>query len=360
MLMNRSLKILLLALVAMSGAVFSISCTNSPEPSPTHTATAIPSPTATLPPPTLTVAPPTPASPPATNTVAPPTSTSQPPTNTTVPPTPTRAPTLTPVPAPAEAIPVYTYTVVNTYSHDRNASTQGLIWKDDLLYEGTGLRGRSSLRKVELETGEVVQLYELPPQYFGEGITIFGDQIYQLTWQSRVGFVYDKDSFAMLQEFQYPTEGWGLTHDGERLIMSDGTATLYLLDPVTLAGIGQLEVKVNTDPLTRFSPPDRCFPWGRRTEVSVYGEPAIGLNELEYIQGEIYANIWQSNCIARIDAQTGQVNGWIELGGLLGLEDYSQPVDVLNGIAYDAERDRLFVTGKLWPKLFEIELLPVD
>jgi glutamine cyclotransferase len=269
-------------------------------------------------------------------------------------------PTLTPIPTPAAAIPVYTYTVVNTYPHDPEAFTQGLIWADGLLYEGTGLRGRSSLRKVALETGEVVQLYELPPQYFGEGITIFGDRIYQLTWQSRVGFVYGKDTFALLQEFQYPTEGWGLTHDGGRLIMSDGTATLYYLNPETLAGIGQLEVKVGTDSLTRFSPPDRCFPFGRRNVVSVYGEPAIGLNELEYIQGEIYGNIWQSNCIARIDARTGQVSGWIELGGLLGLEDYSQPVDVLNGIAYDADDDRLFVTGKLWPKLFEIEILPVD
>jgi glutamine cyclotransferase len=349
--MNRPFRILLLTLVALSGAVFSASCTNGSEPSPTDIATAVPSPTATSPPPTRTVAPPTPTSPPPTNTVAPPAPTLVPRT---------LVPTLTPVPTPAEDIPVYTYTVVNTYPHDREAFTQGLIWEGELLYEGTGLRGRSSLRKVELETGEVVQLYELPPQYFGEGITIYGDRVYQLTWQSHVGFVYDKDSFELLQEFQYPTEGWGLTHDGERLIMSDGTATLYFLDPVNLAGIGQLEVKINDDPLTRFAPPDYCFPWGRRTEVVVYGEPAIGLNELEYIQGEIYANVWQSTCVARIDSQTGQLRGWIQLGGLLGAEDYSQPVDVLNGIAYDAVNDRLFVTGKLWPKLFEIEIVAVD
>jgi glutamine cyclotransferase len=351
LLKSHPLRMLLLALVVMSGFVLFVSCTNSAEPSPPEMATTAPSPTVTSPLATHTVAPPKPISPLPTNTVVPPAPTFV---------TPTLVPTLSPVPIPAEAIPVYTYTVVNTYPHDREAFTQGLIWEDSFLYEGTGLRGRSSLRKVELETGQVVQLYELPPQYFGEGITIYGDRIYQLTWQSRVGLVYDKDSFELLQEFQYPTEGWGLTHDGEHLIMSDGTATLYFLDPVTLVRTGQLEVKIHDDPLTRFAPPDYCFPWGRRTEVVVYGEPAIGLNELEYIQGEIYANVWQSTCVARIDAQTGQLRDWIQLGGLLGAEDYSQPVDVLNGIAYDAANDRLFVTGKLWPKLFEIQIVPVD
>jgi glutamine cyclotransferase len=244
-------------------------------------------------------------------------------------------PTLTPIPTPATAIPIYTYTVLNTYPHDPEAFTQGLIWKGGLLYEGTGLRGRSSLRKVELETGEIVQLYELPPQYFGEGITIFGDRIYQLTWQSRIGFVYDKDSFELLGEFQYSTEGWGITHDGERLIMSDGSATLHFLDPETLEEIGQVQVYDDSGPVIR-------------------------LNELEYVEGEVYANIWQTDRVARIDPGTGRVTGWIDLSGLLGPEDYSPPVDVLNGIAYDAATDRLFVTGKLWPKLFEIAILPVD
>ncbi|MFL5803187.1 MAG: glutaminyl-peptide cyclotransferase, partial [Roseiflexaceae bacterium] len=169
--------------------------------------------------------------------------------------------------------------------------------------------------------------------YFGEGITIFGDKILQLTWQSQVGFVYDKASFEQIGEFHYSTEGWGLTHDGTRLIMSDGTATLHFLDPQTLQETGTLDVYDNNGPVVR-------------------------LNELEYINGEVYANIWQTDRIARISPQTGQVLGWINLTGLLGPEDRQQPVDVLNGIAYDAAGDRLFVTGKLWPKLFEIKLIP--
>ncbi len=284
-----------------------------------------------------------------------PASTAEPPLTATTTPV---AAILQPTTLAPDFTPRYTFQIVSAYPHDRGAFTQGLVFEDGVLYESTGLYGRSSLRRVDLETGQVLQRHDLPEPYFGEGIAIFGERIFQLTWQSHVGFVYDRQSLERIAEFFYPTEGWGLTHDGVKLIMSDGTATLYFLDPVTLATIGQLEVKVNADPVTRSSPPDPCFPWGRRTEVFVYGQPAIGLNELEYIQGEIYANVWQSNCIARIDAQTGQLKGWIELGGLLGLEDYSQPVDVLNGIAYDAENDRLFVTGKLWPKLFEIEVLP--
>jgi glutamine cyclotransferase len=229
--------------------------------------------------------------------------------------------------------PVYTYTIVNTYPHDRSAFTQGLVFEEGILYEGTGLRGRSTLRTVDLETGDVLQLRPLPAQLFGEGVTVYRDKIFQLTWKAQVGFVYDKSSLELLQEFTYPTEGWGITHDRERLIMSDGTATLHFLDPETLEEIGQIEVHDNDSPVTR-------------------------LNELEYIRGEIYANVWKTDRIARIDPRTGQVTGWIELTGLLSAEDRSQPVDVLNGIAYDAENDRLFVTGKLWPRLFEIELMP--
>jgi glutamine cyclotransferase len=238
-------------------------------------------------------------------------------------------------PSTDKAIPVYTYRIVNTYPHDPNAFTQGLVFEDGMLYEGTGLRGRSTLRKVALESGNVLQLLALPDQFFAEGVTVYGDKIIQLTWHSHVGFVYDKDSFELLRTFNYPTEGWGITHDGQRLIMSDGTSTLYFLDPETFEQTGQIEVRDNAGPVT-------------------------GLNELEYVQGEIYANVWKTERIARIDPRTGQVIGWIALEGLLRPEDRSQPVDVLNGIAYDAAHDRLFVTGKWWPKLFEIELIPLE
>lgn len=228
------------------------------------------------------------------------------------------------------SIPVYTYHVVNAYPHDPNAFTQGLVFEDGVLYEGTGLYDRSTLRRVALETGTVLQQVALPGQYFGEGIVVWGDEIVQLTWQSNVGFVYDKDSFELLRSFDYTTEGWGITHDGTRLIMSDGTSTLRFWDPETLQVTGQVSVYDASGPVTR-------------------------LNELEYVQGEVYANVWQTDRIARIDPQTGQVVGWIDLTGLLGSARRS--ADVLNGIAYDAATDRLFVTGKLWPKLFEIELL---
>jgi glutamine cyclotransferase len=231
------------------------------------------------------------------------------------------------------AVPVLTYRVVNEYSHDPGAFTQGLVYEDGVFYEGTGLRGRSSLRRVDLETGAVLQYLALPEQYFGEGIAVLEDEIFQLTWKARIGFVYDKDSFGLQQVFTYPGEGWGLTHDGQRLIMSDGTPTLRLLDPKTLEETGQVQ-------------------------VSYEGRPVWALNELEYIQGEVYANIWKTDSIARINPQTGEVVGLINLEGLLDPQDHDEPVDVLNGIAYDAKGDRLFVTGKLWPKLFEIELVP--
>ena len=226
-------------------------------------------------------------------------------------------------------IPFYTYKIINVYPHDRNAFTQGLVFENGFLYEGTGLRGRSTLRRVELETGNILQLRKIPEQFFGEGITILEDKIIQLTWQSNVGFVYDKQSFELLREFSYPTEGWGITHDGEHLIMSDGTSILYFLDPVTFDETSRIQVSDNNIPVPR-------------------------LNELEYVNGEIYANIWQTERIARISPHTGNVVGWIDLKGLLSPEDRNGAVDVLNGIAYDSKEDRLFVTGKLWPKVFEI------
>ncbi|UCD40354.1 MAG: glutaminyl-peptide cyclotransferase [Candidatus Bathyarchaeota archaeon] len=235
---------------------------------------------------------------------------------------------------PEDPLPLhYTYDVVAAYPHDKNAFTQGLVFEDGVLYESTGLYNYSTLRRVELETGKILQLYSLPNQFFGEGITIFNDRIIQLTWQSNKGFVYDKNSFDLLQEFDYPTEGWGLTCDGKQLIMSDGTATLRFLDPKTFEATGQIEVHDNV-PVTR-------------------------LNELEYIRGEIYANIWQEDKIVIIDPQTGQVKGWVDLSGMQDLENRDIS-DVLNGIAYDAQENRLFVTGKRWSQLFEIKLIPLD
>ncbi len=228
-----------------------------------------------------------------------------------------------------------TYTVINSYPHDRNAFTQGLAFADGALYEGTGLRGLSTLRKVELETGDILQLSKLPNNNFGEGITIYKDKVIQLTWQSNVGYVYNRESFELIEEFNYPTEGWGITYDGNRLIMSDGSSYLYFLDPETFEEIGRVEVVDNDIPITM-------------------------LNELEYVHGEIYANVWLTDRIVRIMPQTGQVTGWIDLKGILSNEDGNEQAGVLNGIAHDAENDRLFVTGKMWPKLFEIELIPVE
>lgn len=227
----------------------------------------------------------------------------------------------------------YTYRIANAYPHDPNAFVQGLIYHNGVLYEGTGLNGRSSLRRVELKTGKVLQIHNLERRYFGEGIALWQDKIIQLTWKSQVGFVYDRQTFDKIGEFSYPTEGWGITHDGDRLIMSDGTDVLRFWNPDTFEEIGQIKVR------------DR-------------GMPVIRLNELEYIKGEIWANVWQTDRIARISPQTGQVLGWIDLTGLLAAEDRSQTTDVLNGIAYDEEGDRIFITGKLWPKLFEIQLVP--
>ena len=224
----------------------------------------------------------------------------------------------------------YTFTIINVYPHDEDAFTQGLVFENGTFYESTGFYDYSTLRHVELETGKVLRLYALPSEFFGEGLTIFDNRIIQLTWKSNQGFIYDKETFNLLQEFDYPTEGWGITHNGSQLIMSDGTASLFFLDPETFTITGQIEV-YDTGPVTQ-------------------------LNELEYIQGKVYANIWKENRIAMINPQTGKVTGWIDLTGLLDLEDYD-PENVLNGIAYDKDEDRLFVTGKRWPYLFEIDLI---
>lgn len=229
---------------------------------------------------------------------------------------------------------VYGYKVVDIYPHDRSAFTQGLVYDDGALYEGTGSYGASTLRKVDLETGNVQKQIHLLPWIFGEGIALWNDRIVQLTWRSQLGFIYDKESFARTGNFTYRTEGWGLTSDESHLIMSDGSDVLYFLDPVTFQVQKQVRVKDS-----------RGF--------------VRGLNELEYINGEIYANIWTSNEIAVISPKTGVVRAWIDLEGLLPEEDRAG-ANVLNGIAYDALGDRLFITGKLWPKLFEIDLVVKD
>lgn len=224
------------------------------------------------------------------------------------------------------------YEVVRVYPHDREAFTQGLIYRDGFLFESTGLHGRSSLRKVKLENGQVVQRQAVPPQHFAEGLADWGPRLVQLTWQSQVGFVYDARTFQRLSTFTYTGEGWGLARDAQRLVMSDGTAALRWLDPMTLKETA-------------------------RVIVTDRGAPVPNLNELEVVKGEIYANVWGTDRIAIIEPGGGRVVGWADLSGLLPVADRAG-IDVLNGIVYDPARDRLFVTGKLWPKLFEIKLKP--
>jgi glutaminyl-peptide cyclotransferase len=233
----------------------------------------------------------------------------------------------------AAQTPEYGYRVVHVYPHDPKAFTQGLEFRAGFLYEGTGLMGRSSLRKVKLETGRVLQQADLEPEYFGEGITVLNQQIIQLTWQSEVGFVYNQASFQRTRSFNYPGEGWGLANDGQQIYMSDGSAQVRCWDPVSL------------QEKRRFTVRDR-------------GRPVVNLNELEYVHGEIYANVWQSDRIVRFSPMDGRVLGWVDLSGILSAADRVESVDVLNGIAYDVLSDRLFVTGKLWPKLFEIKIVP--
>jgi glutamine cyclotransferase len=232
----------------------------------------------------------------------------------------------------ADNLPVYGYRVVRQIPHNPSFWTQGLVFDGGFLYEGTGEYGNSGIFKIAPSSGQVLQSRTLESEYFGEGITIFENRLIQLTWKSRIGFVYDKDSFALLKKFSYSTEGWGLTHNGRELILSDGTDTLYFLDPKTYAVTLQLK-------------------------VTAAGRPVTQLNELEFVNGRILANIWQSDRIAQIDPETGAVVAWIDLTGLFDSTVTDNPVDVLNGIAWNPKTGRLFVTGKLWPTLFEIELV---
>lgn len=234
---------------------------------------------------------------------------------------------------PAKGAPVWGYEVIAEYPHDPDAYTQGLVIDDGVLYEGTGLEGRSSLRRVDLETGEVLQRTAIDDEHFGEGIAVVEDRIYQLTWQTGTCFVYDRETFELVETFSYETEGWGLTTDGEQLIMSDGSNRIVFRDPETFEETGHVDVMDGDVPVSY-------------------------LNELEYIDGEIWANVYTTDWIVRIDPADGAVTGWIDLTGLLAPEDYpAQGVGVLNGIAHDPETGRIFVTGKLWPTLFEIELV---
>jgi glutamine cyclotransferase len=235
--------------------------------------------------------------------------------------------------AAAAAQQVDTYQVIHSFPHDSAAFTQGLVYLDGHLYESTGINGKSSLREEDLETGRILKFQDVPSQYFAEGLTEWGSTLIQLTWQSHVALIYDRANFRFLRTFPLPGEGWGLTHDSTSLILSDGTSTIRFLDPATFRELRHIVVK------------DR-------------GVPVKQLNELEYIHGEIYANIWYSDRIARIAPSTGKVIGWIDLAGLYPKAERSNQGAVLNGIAYDAAHDRLFVTGKLWPKVFEIKVVP--
>jgi len=226
-----------------------------------------------------------------------------------------------------------TYQIVHTYPHDAQAFTQGLIYLDGHLYESTGIKGKSSLREEELETGRILQFQDVPIKYFAEGLTNWGNTLIQLTWKDHIVLVYDRATLRFLHSIPYPGEGWGLTQDGKNLILSDGSSTLHFLDPITLHEVRHITVKN-------------------------HGTPIDQLNELEFIHGEIYANIWHSDRIARIAPATGKVVGWIDLTGLYPKSERSGSDPVLNGIAWDSIHDRLFVTGKLWPKIYEIKLIP--
>jgi glutamine cyclotransferase len=243
-----------------------------------------------------------------------------------IPPSPVAASATTP-----GAVARYTYQIVKRWPHDRNAFTQGLVYREGGMIESTGLNGRSSLREVQLETGKVIKQVSLPPVYFAEGVAVLGEQVFQLTWQNRKAFVYDVDTFQAKKELEFAGEGWGLATDGEALLLSDGTARIRFLDPATFAV--------------------------RRTlDVTFEGKPRDRLNELEFIHGEIFANVWQTDEVVRIDPASGAVRGVIDFSGLLAPQDRGPETDVLNGIAYDAKSDRLFVTGKRWPWLFEVRL----
>ncbi len=229
--------------------------------------------------------------------------------------------------------PEFTFRVVRQFPHDPQAFTQGLAYRNGYFYEGTGLNGRSSLRQVKVETGEIVREVDLAPQFFGEGVTLLKDEVVQLTWRSQTGFIYNLSDFRLLRRFSYPGEGWGITSDGREVFMSDGTPEIRVLDANTLTE-------------------------KRRLKVHDGARPVAQLNELEFVEGEIFANVWQTDRIARISPRTGEVLGWIDLTGLLSPLYHVSSDAVLNGIAYDAQNKRLFVTGKLWPTIFQIQLIP--
>jgi len=231
----------------------------------------------------------------------------------------------------SRSAPVYSFEVVNIFPHDSYAFTQGLVIQDGVLVESTGLNGRSSLRRVDLASGNVLKKVDISEQYFAEGVTIFKGRVFQLTWKAGKGFIYDPATFERTGEFSYSGEGWGLTHDDRSLILSDGTNEIRFINPEN-------------------------FSVERTIKVTAGGKKLDELNELEYVKGEIFANIWQDDRIVRIDPNSGEVVGWIDLTGLLSPTDRTTQTNVLNGIAYDAAADRLFVTGKLWPKLFEVKL----
>lgn len=231
--------------------------------------------------------------------------------------------------------PRFSFKVVKAFPHDPTAFTQGLVFADGIFYESTGLRGQSTLRKVTPETGAVIQQTVVEPQYFAEGLALVGNELLQLTWEEHVGFVHDKNTLKRLRTFTYPTEGWGMACDGKSLVMSDGSSHLFFLDPRTQKPVRDLQVVDGSRPVER-------------------------LNELEFVRGELWANVWQTDRIARINPGTGRVTGWIDLTGLLRPEARGPEGDVLNGIAWDKTGDRIFVTGKKWPWLFQIEIVPAS
>lgn len=242
------------------------------------------------------------------------------------------AASIPPLPA-TDTVASYTYEVVRTWPHDPKAFTQGLLFRNGSLLESTGLNGESSLRQVELETGKVLKQVPVARQYFAEGLAVIGDKAYQLTWQHHKGFIYDADTFKVLGEFAYTGEGWGLATDGKLLILSDGTNQIRFVDPATFAVVRTIDVQAD-------------------------GKPVAHLNELEYVRGEIFANVWQTDRIVRIDPATGKVRGDIDFSTLFPRAERGPDADVLNGIAYDAAADRLVITGKRWPKLYEVRLKP--
>jgi len=231
----------------------------------------------------------------------------------------------------ADAAKKVEWEVVNSYPHDPDAFLQGLVWHDNGFYEGTGLNGRSSLRQVEFPSGKVLKKVDIPQEFFGEGIALVNDHLIQLTWQSHKGFVYDRQTFNKIREFSYPTEGWGLTYDGKNLILSDGSSSLFFLDPETFQTVRKIDVTLNGSPLRR-------------------------LNELEYINGEIWSNVWQTDQIVRIDPTSGKVTSYLDMAGILTRQYRTGNEDVLNGIAYDPQQKRIFISGKQWPRIFEIRL----